>query len=170
MKLTGPSIFLALVALVLGGGCGGRQKEITEHQRKEAAHLASEAEFAVTLRDFARAESVLTRVVELCPDTGAYWVSLGSARMRLGNRSRAKASYESALRAYEAEARRDKADAEPWLAQVSVLALLGRGNDGRALLEKIAKRFPENRSVRLFVEQKQLDQMLGDPKFKEIAL
>lgn len=169
MKIIRLSIIVAAVVLGFGSGCG-RDKKITDLQRKEAAHLASEAEFAVTLRDFARAESVLTKVVELCPDTGAYWVSLGSARMRLGNRSRAKASYESALSAYEAEAKREKTDIEPWLAQVSVLALLGRADDARALLDKMAKRFPENRTVRAFIDQKQLDQMLRDPKFKEISL
>jgi tetratricopeptide (TPR) repeat protein len=170
MKITRISMVVSAVALMFGGGCGARQQEITELQRKEAAHLASEAEFAMTLRDYARAESVLTKVVKLCPDTGAYWVSLGSARMRLGNRGRAKEGYEGALRAYEAEARRDKTDVEPWLGQVTVLALLGRVDDGRALLDKIAKQFPGNRTLRAFIERKQLDQMLGDPKFKEIAL
>jgi tetratricopeptide (TPR) repeat protein len=161
-------VFLA-VALLLGSGCG-RQKEITELQRKEAAHLASEADFALTLRDYARVESVMTKVVGLCPDTGAYWVTLGSAQMRLGNRGRAKGSYESALRAYETEAKRGKTEVEPWLGQVTALALLGRADNGRALLEKIAKRFPEDRTVRAYIERKQLDLMLSDPKFKEIAL
>jgi Flp pilus assembly protein TadD len=157
-------------AMFAGAGCGPKTREITDLQRKEAAHLASDAQFALTVRDFSRAETSLARAVELTPDDGALWVSLGATRVRQGNRDGAKVAYEGALRAYEDEAKETRTDSEPWLKQVYVLSLLGRTDEARKRLEKAAKQFPESRNVRLFVEGKQLERMLADPKFKEMAL
>ena len=164
-----------ILAVGLGAsaaGCGGRKKEITELQRKQAEHLVAEADFAINMRDWARAEGVLARATNLVPDNGAYWSSLGATRVRLGNKAGAKDAYLRALKAYEEEAAADKTgtDVEPWLKQVYVLALLGRVNDGRALLEKIDKKFPRDRNVRAFIEGRQLDAMLADPLFKQAAL
>lgn len=163
-------ILVAVAALAFGAGCRAKKKEITELQRKEAALLASEAQFAMSLRNYAEAEAALTKAVEKVPDTGGYWVNLGAMRVRLGKRSEAKAAYQGALKAFASEAEENKNDPEPWLQQVYVLALLGRVDDGRAMLDKTVKRFPENRNVKLFIEGKQLDQILADPKFKEMAL
>jgi Flp pilus assembly protein TadD len=159
-------------ALVLAAGCGpaGKPKPISDLARKQAEHSASEAQFAMTMRDWARAEAELTKTVELDPNTGAYWVSLGAMRMKLGNRSGAKAAYKGALAAFEGDAAGEKNDPEPWLQQVYVLALLGRVDDARVLLGKTAKKFPDQRNVRLFIEGKQFDHMLADPMFKENAL
>jgi tetratricopeptide (TPR) repeat protein len=151
-------------------GCRAKKKEITELQRKEAAHLASEAQFAITMRNWAEAEAGLTKAVAACPDVGAYWVSLGSIRVKLGKKDAAKDAYKGALAAYEIEAEKDKTDPGPWLQQVYVLALMGRQNDARALLDKAAKRFPEHRAVKRFIETKEFDRMLTDQKFKDNAL
>jgi tetratricopeptide (TPR) repeat protein len=158
--------------LVMGAAGCGRKKAITEHQRKEADHLVAEANFAMNLRDWARAEGLLAKATSLVPDNGVLWTSLGSMRVRLGQKSGAKEAYLKALQAYEAEAAADetKADVEPWLKQVYVLALLGRANDGRALLDKIGRKFPGNRNVRAFIEGRQFDAMLADPIFKQAAL
>ena len=171
-RVAGPGPRFGLVAMaftLLLAGCGGGKK-ITELQRKEASHLVSEADFAMTLRDYARAEGTLAKAVELCPDTGSYWMNLGLARIRQGNRSGGKNAYQSALHAFEAAAGVNKTEAYPWLKQVYVLALLGRAEDSRALLAKAAKQFPANRAVKNFIEQKQLDLMLADPSFKQDAL
>ena len=176
--LLGGSVRLAVastvaVAFGLGAaGCGAKKNENTEHQRKESNHLVAEASFAMNLRDWARAEGLLARATALAPDNAANWTSLGSMRVRLGNKSGAKQAYLGALQAYEREAAADKtkANVEPWLKQVYVLALLGRVNDGRALLEKIARQFPGNSKVRAFIDGKQLDRLLADPLFKQSAL
>ncbi len=166
-----PTVLVASCALALGvAGCGGGQKEISELDRKQAAHHASEAQFALTLRDLPRAEESLAKAVALTPDDGALWVSLGATRVRQGRKDLAKQAYQGALKAYEDDAKKEKTNAEPWLKQVYVLALLGRKDDARAVLGKTAKQFPEQRNVKLFVEGKQLDAMLSDPKFKEMAL
>jgi Flp pilus assembly protein TadD len=165
------TVWLVASGLVFGAnGCGAKRQEVTERQRKEAAHLVSEADFAMTLRDWARAEGVLAKAVELAPDTGQYWVSLGSTRMRLSNRAGARAAYQGALQAFQDEAKANESDLEPWMQQVYVLALLGRRDDARALLQKVARRFPESRSLRSFVEGKKFDAMLADPEFTKMAL
>ena len=166
------SLFFLAVVLVLGAAaCKPKVKtsEITSLQRKEAATLVSEAEFAMQIRDLPRAEGLFAKATALCPDDGKYWVDLGSLRVRLGNKDAARAAYKSALAAYETLAA-DGKDSQPWLQQVYVLALLGRTDDARAMLERAQKKFPDDRDVRAFVENKQLDQMIAHPRFKEIAL
>lgn len=168
-------LFLAAcgaVALVVSAGCGGggKKKEVTELQRKESAHHASDAQFAMSVRDYARAEASLAKATALTPDDGALWVSLGAARVKLGNKAGAKAAYQAALSAYEKAARSEKKDPEAWTSQAYVLALLGRAEEGRAVIQKAAKQFPENRSLKALVESKQFDRMLADAAFKERAL
>src|SRR4051812_35481693 len=103
MKRTRPFL-TALTLLAVTAGCGVKQKEITSAQRGEAATLASEAQFALSVREYSRAEGLLAKAVELCPDTGNYWVSLGSTRMRLSQRDAARTAYRQALSAYEGNA------------------------------------------------------------------
>lgn len=168
MKLI--SLVLVSVALLLGTGCGRKGKDITELERKEAANLVSEAQFALTLRDFARAEPLLARAAELCPDTGDYWLSLGVTRVRLGNKAGAKSAYEEALSVYRDRYDNDAKQTDAVLQQVYVLALLGRPDDARQTLEKAHKKDPESRGLRMFVEDRQIDRILEDPAFKEVAL
>ena len=160
---------LALVALLAFAGCKPH-REITSLQRKEAATLASEAQFAMSLRDFSRTEGLLTKAVALCTDTGDFWVDLAAVRMRQGNRDGAKNAYRSALSAYEEAYKQGSENTEAILQQVFVLASLGRVDDARALLEKARKQHPDDRTIQDFVRARQLDSMLVDPHFKETAL
>lgn len=161
---------LAVAVLLPAIGCRPRSKDISPLQRKQGAQLVSEAQFAMTLRDYARAEDQLAKAAAACPDNGDYWVSLGSVRVRLGQRDGAKTAYRSALTAFEDAVARNPKDEQSMLRQVSVLALLGRADDARALLAKLRDRFPDSRNIRVFIEQKQLDTLLADPKFREISL
>jgi len=164
-------VSLASLLLLAAAGCGRRPKaEITSLQRKEAANFVSEAEFALTLRDFARAEGLYAKAAAECSDTGEYWLALGSTRMRLGQRGGAKSAYQSAYDAFDDQAAKDRNDPQPVLQQVTVLALLGRVDDARALIAKLPERFPTNPTLRGYVDGKQLDRLLADPKFKEVAL
>lgn len=163
-------VLLVASMFLLGTGCGPRSKEATSLQRKEAAALSSEADFAMSLRDLPRTVALLERIVALCPDDGEHWSNLGSVRMRLGDRDGAKKAYQSALAAHEAAAKLAPKTTEPVLQQVYVLALLGRVDDARKLLEKTQKKFPEDRAVRDFVQAKQLDRLLDERAFKEVSL
>lgn len=170
MKMRAYALTLSTLGLLLlATGCGGR-KEISETARKEAAHLSAEADFAQTVRDFPRAEALLVKAVELAPDSGPAWINLGAVRRRMGNRDGARSAYKSALDVYEEAVDRDENNAEAWLQQVYVLALLGEVDDARKLVDKMARRFPNNGNVRGFVEQKQLDSLLADQRFKDMAL
>lgn len=164
------ALFSLSIALLLASGCKPKPKEIPAIQRKEAANLVSEAQFANTLRDYARAEPLFAKAAELCPDEGDYWVNLGVVRRRLGDTSGAKAAYESARKAYRDAFEIDPKDTDMLLQQVYVTALLGKVDEARSMLEKAGKKMPDNRNVRLFIENKQFDRIVEDPAFKEVAL
>lgn len=161
----------AVVALLGTAGCKPQAREISPLQRREAASLVSEAHFALSVRDLARAEVSLAKAVALSPDLGDYWLELGRCRVKLGNRGAAKDAYKSALAAYEADAKREPAArAQAIVRQIYVLALLGRADDGRALLAKALKDDAGNSMLREFSDTKQIDGMLASPAFKEAAL
>lgn len=169
MKIPALSALAVVIALV-AAGCKPKVKEITSLQRKEAATLVSEAQFALQLKDLPRAEGLLVKAVALCPDNGRYWTDLGSMQARQAKKDAARKSYESALAAYEAEAKANPKDVKPVMMQIYTQALLGRVDDARATLVRAQKNFPEERAVRAYVEGKQIDKMVADPRFKEIAL
>lgn len=168
MKLL--SLLLLSAVLLAGIGCKRKGPEISDLQRKEAANLVSEADFALTLRDFARAEPLLERATKLAPDTGEYWVSLGIARRRQGNSSGAKAAYQGALDAYREAYDADEKRTAAMIQEVYVLALLGRADDARKALDRARERAPEDRGIRQFIDEGQLDRLLQDPAFKDISL
>ncbi len=159
--------WVLLAALGLAG-CG--QPQVSETRRKEAALLAAEAQTAITVRDWARAEGLLVKAAEAAPDTASYWTGLGAARVRLGNKAGAQTAYERALDAYTTEAKKDPKDPDPWLKRVTVLALLGRPADARELLAKAQTAFPGHRDVKAYADGKALDAMLADPEFRKNAL
>ncbi len=159
---------LLLLSAAYTAGCG--RKEITSLQRMEAANVASEAQFALTLRDYARAEPLLTKATALCPDTPEYWQNLGVVRRRRDNRSGAKQAYAQMRDAARDLYKQDDKKTEALLQQVYALALLGRADDARSLLEKAQKNHPDDRALGAFADGKQLDRILADPAFKDIAL
>jgi tetratricopeptide (TPR) repeat protein len=168
MKFT--PLVIAVAALMLAGGCKPKPMDIPAIQRKEAANLASEAQFAATLRDFARAEPLFEKAAKMCPDEGDYWINLGIVRRRQDNKSGAKDAYEKGRSAFSDAAAIHDQDSEPVLQEIYALALLGRADDARKVLAKAQKRLPDDRALKAFAESNQLDRMLEDPGFKEIAL
>ena len=164
------SVFLCALLAFAFAGCKPKAASITSMHRKEAANLVSEAQFAMSVRDYARAETLLTKATALEFDNGNYWISLGSMRVRLGQRATAKKAYESALHAFEAAYKLKPAVAQPYLQQVYALALLGRADDARALLVKIEKKHGDDQAVRAFVQGRQLESMLASQMFKEVGL
>jgi tetratricopeptide (TPR) repeat protein len=181
MKVSAPARRFRVAALAwlclgfvgaTGPGCKGKPKPVAERQRKEAEHQVAEATFALNMKDWARAEPLLAKAAKIDPNNGVYWQTLGSTRMRLGNKGGAKEAYQNALKAYELEAASGDARKNPdsWLKQVQVLALLGRTKDARAKLDAMGRQFSDNRNVRAFLESKQFDRMIEDPAFKQDAL
>lgn len=170
MNLHRPIFFLlSTLLLTLVTGCGPHRKQVTDLEQKEAALLGSEAQFAMSVKDWARAEGLLLKAVQKVP-AGDYWRLLGSARVHAGNKTAAKTAYLEAVAAYELEAKADTTKPDAWMKQSHVLALLGRIEDSKAAIAKAAKRSPDDPRARALLDPKQFEKMLQDPAFKEASL
>jgi tetratricopeptide (TPR) repeat protein len=159
---------LVLAALVFSPACS-RTPEVTPLQRKEAANLVSEAEFAATLRDLPRAEGLLAKAVELCPDNGEYWLTLGTIRRRADNRDGARKAYEQAVKAYAAAYKADRKNPQHLMQQVYVYSLLGQPKDAKKVLKQAHADHADNAGVVKFTEES-LQRMTEEPAFKTLAL
>jgi tetratricopeptide (TPR) repeat protein len=149
--------------------CSKKAPEITSLQRKEAANLVSEAQFAVALRDRARAEELLTKAVALCPDEGSYWLDLGSIRRGLENKDGARQAYAAAAKAYAAAYKADRKQLQPLLQQIYVEALLGNTKAAQKLRKQAVSDHPDNPAAKKLTPE-WFDAMLADPNFKALAL
>lgn len=163
-------VLFASFAVLAVGGCKPKAADISPLHRKQAASLVSEAQFAMTMRDHARAEPLFAEAAKLCPDDGGYWLGLGVTRRRLGNLSGAKNAYEKARSAYGDAYALDPNQTDALLQEMYVLALLGRPDDATKRLEKAQKKDPTNARLRMLAEEKQIEKLLVEPTFKEIAL
>lgn len=140
----------------------GLPKEVSTAIEAESGKLVSEAEFALQLRDTARAEKALSQAVKLRADIPEWWLLLGSTQKTLGENSDARASYKKALAIHE---RRYEVTGDPEhvLSQLLVLVLLGRDDDARDLLAKAAKKHPTSLPLKKMVDAGVVDRMIADP-------
>lgn len=157
---------VVLLLLGLTAGCGPK---ITPLQRKEAASFESEAQFASTMRDWARAEELMAKATALCPDNGEYWLNLGSFRRRLDNLNGARSAYESAVKAYGAAYKANPSNPQPLMQQIYVYSLLGKPKDALKALRQVHEDHSDKSGVRNFTEEN-LERMREDPGFKALAL
>ena len=163
-------MLIAIAALNLSTTTGcSRGKSVNEHDRKEAAFLASEAKFALSVREWSRAEDLLQKAVKV-DSQGDYWLSLGATRMRLNKRAAAKDAYQAALKAFEVDTARNNKETAAWLKQAYVLALLGRPDDSRAVIARAGKLFPNDPNVRAMLDPRGFEKMISTPAFKDMAL
>lgn len=144
----------------------GLPKEVPTAVEAESGKLVSEAEFALQLRDAARAEKALSQAVKLRTDIPEWWMLLGLTQKTLGKTSDARASYKKALAIHE---RRYEVTGEPdhVLPQLLTLVLIGRDDDARALLAKAAKKHPTSLPIKKMVEAGVVDRMLADPDVQQ---
>jgi len=161
-------LFFVCVALGAGAGCKPAPK-ITPLDRKQAANLASEAQFVITLREWARAEKLYTEAVQRVPDDGDLWLQLGVARRRSGDARGAKQAYERALKMYTAAYKKAPAVVHPLLQEVYALGLLGRIDDAREKLAEARRAHPDAPEVRNFTDRA-FDEMLADSDFKALSV
>ena len=159
-----------LAAVLASGLAACSRKTISSIDRKEAANVISEAQFATTVKDFARAESLAQQAATLCPDTGDYWLLLGTLQVRNGKKSDAKASYRSALDAYKDQYKDAPTNSQLLIQQAYVLVLMGRPDDARAVIDKAHDRNPDDWGIKKLVESKVVDHMVSDPSLKALSL
>jgi tetratricopeptide (TPR) repeat protein len=162
-----PRLALVLAAAVVLAGC--HRREITKLERDEAANVVSEAEFAVTLKDWPRAEGLYSKATALCSDMGETWVRLGVVRVRMHNSGGAKDAYKSALSAFKDDFKKDPTNSSDVIRAATVLVILGRADDAQALVQKAYADHPDDRRLRNFVEMKGVDKIVADPGLKEIS-
>lgn len=159
----------ACAAALFLAGCGQAPRQVSERDLKEAAALSSEAQFAMSVSEWARAEAALLKAVKITPEA-VFYHNLGIARARQKNRAGAKEAYQSAIDACDRWAAAKKTEPEPLLKKIQLLALIGRPADARALQQKVEKEFAADPAVRAFVEGKALDAFMASSSFKENAL
>jgi tetratricopeptide (TPR) repeat protein len=158
---------LAMAAALALAGC--RAKEITKLQRDEAANDVSDADFAVTIHDWARAETGYGKAVELCPDEGDVWMNLGIVRMRQHKNDEARSAYKSALSVYVAGSKAHPLDSATVMRRAYVLVVLGRSDEARSVVADAVAKSPDDRRLQNFVAAKGVDNMMADPALKEIS-
>jgi Flp pilus assembly protein TadD len=158
---------LVLAAAVVLAGC--KPREITKLERDEAANVVSEAAFAVTMKDWSRAEGLYAKAAALCPDQGETWVRLGVIRVRLHNPDGAREAYKSALAAFKEDFKRDPANTASVIRGASVLVILGRAEEARSLVDKAYAKNPGDRRLSEFVQMKGVDKIIADPGLKAVS-
>jgi tetratricopeptide (TPR) repeat protein len=158
--------FVVAAAVALSG-CGHR--EITTLEREEAANMVSEADFATTIREWSRAEGLYSQAVALCPDAADTWVSLGIARMRLGDHGGARQAFKSAVSAYRDDSEEHPSHSQSVLRRAYVLVLLGRADEARSVVGKAHEKYPDDRLLSEFIDNGTLDKLVADPALKDIS-
>jgi tetratricopeptide (TPR) repeat protein len=164
--MTARSALVIAAALSLTG-CA--KKVISPMDRAEAANMASEADFAMNVHEWARAEGLYTKATALSPDLGDTWIALGVARMHLNDHSGAKSAYKSAVEAYKSAFKSDPGNAQALEQQAYVLVLLGRPDDARSVAANARKDHPDDRTLRAFIDDGELEKVIADPALKDIS-
>ncbi len=157
-------VFVSLLLLL--GACKPKDVEVSSTNRAQAVKLVTDADMQILLKDHAGAEKMLSQAVELDPTVPVYWSNLGMARVKLGDNSGAKKAYKRELELLEKAAKKDPKDLNAQLAPITPLVLLGRADDARELLEKVARDNPSDFRVKQLVDSKFIDQVVADPKIQ----
>ncbi|HEU5079530.1 MAG TPA: tetratricopeptide repeat protein [Opitutaceae bacterium] len=159
-------LLVAAVALTLCG-CKKKPKEVSTAARAEAAQDAGEAEFAMSIRDYTRAEDLFAKAVVLDPTLPRYWKQLGAARLRLGNNKGARKAYEQSLDMVLDEYDRTKKESlTAAFGAIESYVLLRRPDEARKFLDQVVKDHPDNNEVKAFRENKMIDRMIAEEPFK----
>jgi tetratricopeptide (TPR) repeat protein len=158
---------LVLAAALALTGCS--RKVISPIDRAEAANMASEADFAVTVHEYARAEGLLVKATGLCPDSGDSWLALAVTRMHLDDHSGARAAYKSAVKAYKEAYSDDPGNPQALEQEAYALVVLGRQDEARSVAAKARRDHPDDRLIREFVDGGELDRVIGNPELKKIS-
>jgi Flp pilus assembly protein TadD len=158
---------LVLAAVLALAGCARRH--ISDLDRDQAANMASEAEFAATVKEWPRAEGLYAQAAKLCPDNGDLWLALGVSRMHLGDHSGAKSAYKSAASAYKDAFKADPTDSRAVSQQVYALVILGRQDEARSVARGALKDHPDDALLRDLVDGGRLERVIADPGLKDLS-
>ena len=153
----------------LFAGCSRKAKEISESAKAEAATFANEAQFAMTIREFSRAEELFQRAVKIHEDKPEYWVALGMARRKQENKDGARKAYKEALSIHVARYKEEKKP-EELAQQAFVTALLGKTDDALKLLEKGLQDHPDSALLKKMADPRGLPRTFKSEDFKNLSV
>jgi Flp pilus assembly protein TadD len=165
----------ALIGALILGACKGKDKGATaaarsEMDRKaaqnEARLLASDADFAVRVHDYPRAEASLAKAVELVPDDYSVWVGLGMARRRQGNKDGARDAYQRGYQMLEQAFKEHPEDPGILVSQIELMLLLDRPADARKIYDRMLRDYPNHPRVKAFVDNRELDELMNNPDLR----
>ncbi len=162
-------IVSACAVTLLLSGCSKKPKEVPEAVKHEAASLMSEAQFAMQIREFSRAEELIQRTIKLQDDVPEYWVSLGMALRKQDKNEGAGKAYQKALGLHADRYEQNKSP-EELAQQAFVLGLLGRTNDAIKLLDKGLKEFPDSPVMKKMADPRGLPRTFQTAEFKALML
>jgi tetratricopeptide (TPR) repeat protein len=163
---------LTLVACVVVfalAGCSREPKEVSDGVKAEAATLMSEAQFAMSIREYARAEELIQKALQLREDVPEYWVSLGMVRCKQDKKSSARPAYEKALKLHTARFKKDNKP-EELAQQAFVLGLLGKTDDALKVLADGLKQFPESATMKKMADPRGLPRTFKSEDFKSLMI
>jgi Flp pilus assembly protein TadD len=147
----------------------GQPRPVAKAVAAAAEGHASDAAFAVQIRDYARAAASLTEALKLREDVPEWWASLGSVNRRLDKTSEARSAYRKALALHEERYSKTR-DPDEIMARIYLLIVLNREKDARDLLATGLKTHPEDEQLVRFEQNKGIDLLLSDPAVKENRL
>lgn len=157
------------VFALAAGGCSKQPQEVPKAVAAEAALLAEEAKFAMSIREYARAQELLQRALKLHPDKPEYWVTLGMTQRKQDNLRDARQSYEKALGMHKDRYKKD-ARPEELAQQAFVLALLGKTDEALKLLTQAVKDHPDSPELKRQAAPRGLPRTFQTAEFKALAL
>lgn len=162
-------IVLSCAVVLCSAGCSKKPKEVPAAVKSEAASLASEAQFAMQIREYARAEELFQRALKLRDDVPEYWVSLGMARRKQDNLDGARKAYKEALGLHTDLYKADH-QPEQLAQQAFVLALLGKTDEAIKLLDKGLRDHPDSAVMKKMADPRGLPRTFQSADFKALAL
>ncbi len=162
-------LVLACVGALWFAGCAKEPKEYPKAVTAEAASLIGEAQFAMQIREFSRAEELIQRALKLRDDLPEYWVSLGMARVRQDNSSGARNAYEQGIKLHVARYKKNQEPSD-LMQQAFVTALLGKTDDALKILKQGLKDHPDDEVVKKMADPRGLPRTFQTPEFKQLTV
>ncbi len=164
------SVLVGCMAALFVVGCSkSKPEEVPEGVKHEAAALVSEAQFAMQIREYSRAEELIRRALKLREDMPEYWVSLGMALRKKDDKTGARKAYEKALDLHVERYESEKTP-EGLSQQAFVLALLGRTEEALKLLQQGLKEYPDSSTMKEMANPRGLPRTFRTDEFRGLML
>lgn len=141
----------------------GQPKEVPQAVAAAAGNEASDAAFAMQIRDYDRAAKGFEKALDLRPDIAEWWESLGYVYKLQGKNSDARGAYKKAIKLWDKTYSETK-DPQFGLREAVLLFLVDKADEGRALVDRLGKNHPQDQGLQDFIKEKRFEIMIQDPE------